>query len=59
MNAPSEPLTLDQLIDDCRQLPAAMLPHPRTEERRVIDLTAPPAIPDSAASLVDGYDPVY
>jgi hypothetical protein len=56
----NEPLTLDELIDDARHLPAAMLPHPRTPQRQVIDLTgAPLTIPDTAATLVDGYDPVY
>jgi hypothetical protein len=56
---PTEPISLDQLIDDCRQLPTAMLPQPRTDEPRVVDLTAPLTIPDTAASLLDGYDPVY
>jgi hypothetical protein len=53
--------SLAQLIDDCRHMPAAMLPRPRTPDgQRVIDLTSSElTIPESAASLVDGYDPVY
>ena len=53
--------SLAQLIDDARHMPAAMLPRPRTPDgRRVIDLTSLElTIPESAATLVDGYDPVY
>jgi hypothetical protein len=47
---------LADLRDDCRHLPTAMLPRPRTAEPKVIDLTAMDvAIPATAAALVEGY----
>ena len=47
---------LADLVADAHRMPTAMLPRPRQEERRTIDLTAVEvAIPATAASLVDGY----
>jgi hypothetical protein len=50
--------SLDELVEDARHLPTAILPRPRTARpARVVDLTATQVrIPRSTASLMDGYD---
>jgi hypothetical protein len=55
---PTESDTLAELIADARQLPAPMLPRPRTWEQRVAEDPAPEIrIPDETVSLLDGYAP--
>ncbi|MBV9292761.1 MAG: hypothetical protein JO222_09955 [Frankiales bacterium] len=54
---PTDTDTLAELIADARQMPAPMLPHPRSGEHRTIDLTETEVhIPDATISLIDGYD---
>ena len=49
---------LADLIEDAKRLQLAMMPRPRTLSPRVIDLTATEIrIPESTASLLDGFDP--
>jgi hypothetical protein len=49
---------LDQLIEDARHMPTAMLPRPRSEEpRTVVDLTEHEVrISAATADLAQGYD---
>ena len=59
---PPQPTTVDgdlaALIDDAKRLQIAMLPRPRTQSPRVIDLTASEIrIPESTASLLDAWEP--
>jgi hypothetical protein len=55
---PTETDGLAQLVADARQMPAAILPRPRTAspQARTIDLTATGMrIPEETVSLMDGY----
>jgi len=59
---PPQPTAVDDdlaaLIDDAKRLQIAMLPRPRTQSPRVIDLTASEIrIPESTASLLDAWEP--
>jgi hypothetical protein len=55
---PTESDSLAQLVADARQMPAAILPRPRTAspEAGTVDLTATEMrIPEETVSLMDGY----
>jgi hypothetical protein len=55
---PTDFPSLAELVADAKRMPTSMLPQPRVDTNRVIDLTALEIrIPDSAASLVDEWEP--
>jgi hypothetical protein len=55
---PTDSPSLAELVADAKRMPASMLPRPRVDSPRTIDLTQLEIqIPETTASLVDEWEP--